>query len=60
MIYRVTLTVILLLLAGVAFLKAPGRNLDEATQSVQQPQPTQAPTPAQKSEDDALKGFKLN
>lgn len=61
MTYRIVTTLVLLLLAAAAILLAPGKSLDETTQSVQVPRPAQqAPTPAQKSEDDSLKGFKLN
>ena len=59
MTYRITTTIALLLLAAAALLLAPGKSLDETTQSVPVTPTHQAPTPAQKSEDDALKGFKI-
>lgn len=60
MIYRIVISILFVFLAAAAVLLAPGQSPDETTQSVQRPTQQQAPTPAQKSDDDALKGFKLN
>jgi hypothetical protein len=59
MTYRIVTTLVLLLLAAAAVMLAPGKSLDETTQSVPVVPTQQAPMPAQKSEDDALKGFKI-
>lgn len=60
MTYRIVTTIVLLLLAAAAVLLAPGKSLDETTKSVPVAPSQQVTTPAQKSEDDSLKGFKLN
>lgn len=56
MTYRIVVTILAVALAALAIVVSGPRNVDEETKSVQQP----VQSAPQKSEDDALKGFKLN
>jgi hypothetical protein len=57
MIYRILTGAIVLALCGLAIMMAPSTPTTTAPQQAQPAQ--QAPTPATKSEDDALKGIKF-